>query len=342
MAGWRRRRAGRCSAISGLCLLKTMAYAGAMQRIAILTGGIGIAVGAALMWLARPVAVATAVAGPAVAQATAFAPPLAADAPDDAWGAAVRRGERLVQNTAAEAPDHVGNGLACRNCHLDAGRKAGAAPLWAAYPNFPTFRAKNQTINSFQQRAQDCFLYSMNGVPPALGSDELNAIEAYAAYMAKGLRLGESPPGRGFPKIAAPALPFDEARGAGVYAEQCAACHGEDGAGQTLGDVAYPPLWGAPSYNWGAGMATIDKAAAFVRANMPQGMENSLSVQQAWDVAAFIDSQHRPQDPRFKGSAAATREAHHDNGFSRYGTKVDGRNLGEPSQSPPAGFSVGR
>jgi len=313
----------------------------AMQRSAILAGGLGLFLGCALMWLARPVPDGEPVVAPLDAEADVFAPPLAADAPQDAWGAAVRRGERLIQNTAAEAPAHVGNGLACRNCHLDGGRKAGAAPLWAAYPNFPAFRAKNQTINSFQKRAQDCFLYSMNGVPPALGSDELNAIEAYAAYMAQGLRLGESLPERGFPKMAAPPLPFDEGRGAVVYAEQCAACHGEDGAGQTLGETVYPPLWGARSYNWGAGMATIDKAAAFIRANMPQGMENSLSVQQAWDVAVFIDSQHRPQDPRFKDSVAATRAAHHDNGFSRYGTEVDGRKLGDPGQTPPSGFAVG-
>ena len=43
--------------------------------------------------------------------------------------------------------------------------------------NFPAFRKKNGEINSFQKRVQDCFLYSMNGVPPPLGSRELLAIE---------------------------------------------------------------------------------------------------------------------------------------------------------------------
>lgn len=308
-----------------------------MQRSVIIAGITGLVAGSALMWLTQQ---NTPPAAFPPATTAAFIPPLAAGAPNDAWGDAVRRGERLIQNTSAEAPDHVGNALSCRNCHLDAGRKPGAAPLWAAYPNFPAYRAKNQTINSFQKRAQDCFLYSLNGDPPALGSDTLNAIEAYAAYMAQGLKLGETLPARGFPKLAAPAQPFDEARGAIVYAEQCAACHGENGAGQMLGDTVYPPLWGAKSYNWGAGMATIDKAAAFIRANMPQGMENSLSVQQAWDVAVFIDSQHRPQDPRFKVSAAATRAAHHNNSFSRYGIEVDGRKLGDPLQSFPSGATI--
>jgi thiosulfate dehydrogenase len=277
-----------------------------------------------------------------VAKRLAFVVPQAADAPNDAYGDAVRLGEKLLRETAATAPQHVGNGLACSNCHLDAGRKAGAAPLWAAFVNFPAFRKKNGEINSFQKRVQDCFLYSMNGNPPALGSRELLAIESYAAFMARGLPSGESPAGRGFPKIAAPATPADATRGSAVYAEKCVTCHGIDGAGQASdGKIVYPPLWGARSYNWGAGMATIDKAAAFIHANMPLGQERSLTVQQAWDVATFIDSQVRPQDPRYAESPGATRKRHHDSPFSRYGTVVAGRLLGDPATTPPAGRSGG-
>jgi thiosulfate dehydrogenase len=274
---------------------------------------------------------------PDVTPAPAFVPPLAATAPADAYGDAVRLGAKLLTDTRALAPQHVGNGLACSNCHLDAGRKAGAAPLWAAFVNFPAFRKKNGEINSFQKRVQDCFLYSMNGKPPALGSRELLAIESYAAFMARGLPSGISPAGRGFPQLAAPALPGDDARGASVYAKRCSACHGADGAGQIVGDTVYPPLWGARSYNWGAGMATIDKAAAFIHANMPQGEERSLSVQQAWDVATFIDGKVRPQDPRFSGTTQATRARHHATRFSRYGTVVAGQLLGDPATTPPAG-----
>ena len=267
-----------------------------------------------------------------------FTPPLAAHAPDDAYGDAVRLGERLMTQTAIEAPQYVGNGLACSNCHIDAGRKAGAAPLWAAFVNFPAFRKKNGEINSFQKRVQDCFLYSMNGTPPPYGSRELLAIESYAAYMARGLPSGISPEGRGFPALAAPAITPDDGRGAVVYAEKCSACHGPEGAGQVFeGGSIYPPLWGARSYNWGAGMATIDKAAAFIRANMPQGQEGSLTEQEAWDVATYIDGQDRPQDPRFRDSPQATRSKHHDSPFSRYGTTVGGVLLGDPATTPPSG-----
>lgn len=267
-----------------------------------------------------------------------FTPPSAAAAPDDQYGNAVRLGEKLMRNTAAQAPGYVGNGLVCSNCHLDAGRKAGAAPLWAAFVNFPAFRAKNGEINTFQKRVQDCFVYSLNGAPPPLGSRELIAIESYAAFMARGLPSGMSPPGRGFPEIDAPPMEPDDRRGAAAYAQQCSACHGANGAGQTIqGGPAYPPLWGARSYNWGAGMARVDKAAAFIRANMPQGAEGSLTVQEAWDIAHFIDGKTRPQDPRFAASAAATRARHHDTPFSRYGTVSGGVLLGDPRTTPPAG-----
>jgi len=270
--------------------------------------------------------------------AGAFSPPSAADAPNDAFGDAVRFGEQLMTDTATHAQQYVGNGLVCSNCHLDAGRKAGAAPLWAAFVNFPAFRAKNGEINTFQKRVQDCFLYSLNGTPPPLGSRELIAIESYAAFMARGLPSGMSPTGRGFLAIDAPKQTPDDRRGSAVYAEKCSACHGPNGAGQKFADgPVYPPLWGAHSYNWGAGMARIDKAAAFIRANMPQGREGSLTVQEAWDVAHYIDGKTRPQDPRFATSAAATRALHQDTPFSRYGTVVDGVLLGDPSNTPPSG-----
>jgi thiosulfate dehydrogenase len=270
--------------------------------------------------------------------APVFVPPTAASAPADAYGEAVRLGERLITHTSTEAPQYVGNGLSCSNCHLDAGRKAGAAPLWAAFVNFPAFRKKNREINSFQKRVQDCFLYSMNGTPPPLGSRELLAIESYAAFMARGLPSGISPPGRGFPALSAPPMAADSRRGALVYAERCSACHAPDGAGQQMSaDANFPALWGPKSYNWGAGMATIDKAAAFIRANMPLGQEGTLTVQQAWDVATYIDGQARPQDPRYADSPQSTRSRHHDSPYSLYGTRVDGQLLGDPATTPAAG-----
>jgi thiosulfate dehydrogenase len=99
------------------------------------------------------------------------------------------------------------------------------------------------------------------------------------------------------------------------------------GDGRTL----FPPLWGAESYKWGAGMHKIDTAAAFIKHNMPLGSPDSLSDQEAWDVAAYMNSHERPKDPRHEGDLAATTEQFHGSEFDYYGKlrTVEGRVLGE-------------
>lgn len=59
-----------------------------------------------------------------------------------------------------------------------------------------------------------------------------------------------------------------------------------------------PPLWGAESYNIGAGMARLSIAASFIYANMPYDRPAGLTEQQAFDVAAYINAQPRPDFAR--------------------------------------------
>ena len=121
--------------------------------------------------------------------------------------------------------------------------------------------------------------------------------------------------------------------GLAVYEAQCALCHGANGEGTRSGDhQVFPPLWGAQSYNWGAGMSNISNAAAFIQANMPLSKGGSLSEQDAWDVAQYIDSQDRPQDPRFTRDVATTRQEFHDTDDSMYGKTVNGKVLGRNSK----------
>jgi thiosulfate dehydrogenase len=96
----------------------------------------------------------------------------------------------------------------------------------------------------------------------------------------------------------------------------------------------FPPLWGPESYNWGAGLADVDKATGFIKANMPLGLGGTLSDQDAWDVATFVDGHERPQDPRFSGSVQQTRARYHEESTSLYGTVVNGVLLGEHSVAP--------
>jgi thiosulfate dehydrogenase len=287
------------------------------------------------------------------------------DIPAGDFGDKVRLGYQLFVNTQQLRDKYVGNQLNCVNCHMNAGQQANSSPLWAAYFAYPAYRKKNDKVNSFQERIQGCFTYSMNGKAPASGSPELVAISAYSywlgmsglmqqynlsgpvpelsdAELVKGAKRDDFPmpasitkhlditalsqlPGRGFPKAPQPELVYSPERGVAVYQAHCQACHGGDGQGQIIAGVAaLPPLWGPQSFNWGAGMHRVNTAADFIYENMPLGKSVQLTVQQAWDVAAYVNSFDRPQDPRFDGDVSKTQATYHKHqGF--FGQSVAGK-----------------
>lgn len=274
-------------------------------------------------------------AGAAAAPRGNFEPPDHDALPAGEFGAVVKAGRDIFTDTPRAAPKFVGNTMRCSSCHLDAGRLANSAPLWAAFVSYPAYRSKTKSVTTFQQRLQGCFDYSMNGHAPALGAPELVALESYSYWLASGAPVDPKIKGRGYPALPKPAKPPDYVRGEEVYTQRCALCHGADGAGQRTRDgyTVFPALWGADSFNWGAGMGRISNAAAFVKANMPLGLAGTLSDQDAWDVALFMDSHERPQDPRYTGSVDGTRRSFHDTDDSMYGKQVAGKVLG--ASGPP-------
>jgi thiosulfate dehydrogenase len=270
------------------------------------------------------------VGGTARVSKTAFTPPAEATIPDDDYGKMIRLGQKVFTETGRYAAKWVGNDLNCVNCHLDAGRKPDSGPLWAAFVHYPQFRSKTGQVDTLAARLQGCFEYSMNGKPPPADGEVMTALQTYAFFLAKGAPVGMPVDGGGYPKLDKPAQAPDFARGEKVYAQNCALCHGADGQGQRAGDrQVFPPLWGPRSFNWGAGMHQVNNAAAFIRENMPLGKGRSLTQQEAWDVAYFMDAHERPQDPRFTVSVAETRKRFHDSPYSLYGLHVNGRVLGE-------------
>lgn len=280
---------------------------------------------------------------PEVAESDYFQPPSGAEIPDSPFGEAVKRGRDIFMNTSTNAGEYVGNGLACANCHLDGGRQPMSAPMWAAWTRYPMYRAKNDQINTMEDRVMDCFTFSMNaqhsvaGGPPPHGSDIYRDLESYFYWLATGAPTNVPMDGNGFGKVAKTDLGYSPERGAEVFAANCAVCHGPDGQGQTdaNGRIVFPPLWGPNSYNWGAGMARVDTAAAFIKNNMPLSQPGKLSDQEAWDVAAYIDSHERPKDAR-QGDMTIeeTRQRFHDGDQIYYGQEVNGVLLGVGTPDP--------
>jgi thiosulfate dehydrogenase len=263
------------------------------------------------------------------AEQQTFTPPTEREIPDNEFGNVIRLGKNIFTDTQHYAKKYVGNGLNCVNCHLDSGRKPDSSPLWGAYVRYPAYRAKTRQVNTFEERLQGCFMYSMNGTPPALGSAEMTALVAYSYWMSTGVPVGTKPKGAGYPELQKPSLAPDFARGKGIYTANCQICHGTNGEGKKVNDkFAFPPLWGKESFNWGAGMHRVNTAASFIKANMPLAKGDTLSDQDAWDVALFVMSHDRSPDPRVKGDIPAAKKEFHDENC-RYGDTVDGKVLGE-------------
>lgn len=207
--------------------------------------------------------------------------------------ALVAEGRLIFTQTPQYAPRYVGNTLSCASCHLDAGTRANAAPMWGAVGLYPRYQAKTGQVVTFEQRLQQCFVFSEAGSAPALDSRTILALSAYAHSLARGRVMGDRPAGAGFAVLPATSHDGDPAAGAATFKTRCAACHGANGAGS----VGFPALWGWNSYRRGAGMSNPSMAARFIAANMPPGGP-ALSADEARDVAAFIDSQWRRPDPR--------------------------------------------
>ena len=265
-----------------------------------------------------------------------FEPPALSDIPSGPEGEAIRRGMATFADPRTHAGAFVGNSLACKNCHLDNGRRADSSPMWAAWVAYPQFRKKTGTINTMEDRIRGCFLYSMNapnspsGTPPPEGSDIYRDLEAYFHWLAKDAPTGTKMKGAGYPTPPPAQAGYDPQRGAKLFEAKCTGCHGSNGQGAQTpdGKVVYPPLWGPRSFNWGAGMARVDLAAGFIKANMPFDKPGTLSDQEAWDIAAFVDSQERPKDPRQKGSVEQNAKANFSGQKSYYGQVVAGKLLG--------------
>lgn len=230
-----------------------------------------------------------------------FTPRPDSEIPAGPFGDLVRKGEKIFTQTGKYAGKYVGNDLTCESCHLDRGRKPYAAPLWGAYVSYPRFRTKNMKVSRLGERIQGCFRFSMNGVAPPLAGDTIRSIVAYSFWMSKGAPVGTPLVGTGMYHMPPTSHKPDPLNGKKVYKARCALCHGADGLGASSGgDVAFPPVWGPRSYNAGAGLAKVGKLAGFIKMNMPLSKGDTLSDRDAWDVAAYVDSQPRPADPRKK------------------------------------------
>ena len=221
---------------------------------------------------------------PAPAAYLKYAPPRPQDAPEDLREAVIL-GYNIINDTAQYAPDHVGNELSCATCHLEGGTSMVSISLVGAAATYPRFSASHGTSIDLAQKVQDCFARNLNATPPAHDSPAMQGVLAYLQWISKDIPVYASLPWALPAKLDSAHKP-DAAAGEKVYAEHCAACHGDAGDGS-------PPLWGKGAYTDGSTLHNIDTLAVYTHRFMPPEAA-TLTPEQALDVAAYVDAQPRP------------------------------------------------
>ncbi len=225
--------------------------------------------------------------------------------PVDENGELVRYGRNLIENTSfyfgpVGKVAHISNGMNCQNCHLEAGTKPWGNNYGAVASTYPKLRDRSGHIESIEKRVNDCFERSLNGHAIDSNSREMRAIVAYIKWLGKEIPKGTKPKGSGIMDLHHLARAASPLKGQIVYTANCERCHGKNGEGQINMDLTgytYPPLWGNNSYNTGAGLYRLSRFAGYVKNNMPNPLNYHnpvLSDEEAWDVAAFVNSQPRP------------------------------------------------
>jgi thiosulfate dehydrogenase len=216
-------------------------------------------------------------------------------------------GEELIANTARYfGPkgkiQSISNGMNCQNCHLAGGTQPYGNNYWLVHSTYPKFRARSGSVENLYKRVSDCFERSLNGKGIDSSSKEFAAISSYIHWVGRTVKKTDRLTGTGIERLPYLDRAADPQKGRQVYISKCSICHGTDGQGKlrAAGDqYEYPPLWGLSSFNTGAGLFRISNFAGFVKNNMPFGEATHysprLSDEEAWDVAAFVNSQPRPQ-----------------------------------------------
>ena len=226
--------------------------------------------------------------------------------PSTPEGDLIRYGRDLIVNTAEYfgpkgivAP--LTNGMNCQNCHVEAGLRSFGNSFAAVSSTYPKYRDRSGKLENIEYRINECMERSLNGKSIDSNSREMKAMLAYFHWLGKDVPKNVKPEGSGIVEIPFIQRAADPAKGKMIFENMCQRCHGPNGEGAMWPDSSgyiYPPLWGPNSFNVSAGLYRLSRLAAFIKYNMPYAatmIPPQLTDEEAWDVAAYISSQPRPE-----------------------------------------------
>lgn len=217
----------------------------------------------------------------------------------------VEYGKELIAHTSKYfgpngSVKKITNGMNCNNCHLDAGTKPWGNNYGSVYSMYPKLRARSGQIEDLTKRINDCMQRSLNGEALQKDEKEMKAMIAYIDYIGKNMPKNKEANAAGIYNLKFLDRAANPVTGKSLYTKKCSSCHQTNGQGVMAADkkeYTYPPLWGNNSYNQGAGLYRLSRFAGYIKYNMPQGATYSnpqLSDEEAWDIAAYVETQPRP------------------------------------------------
>ena len=277
--------------------------------------------------------------------------------PDGELGRMVKLGEAILNTTDTHplTKELVGNKLQCKSCHLKGsdgkpGTGLGISTFIGTATSFPAYSKREKSIQSLQDRINNCFMRSMNGKRPIIDTEASVAMATYVTWLSTDMPMKMNPKipcsplnadrwmngAKKFAKIQKKATHANYVNGQKLYETKCASCHGKNGAGMGT----FPPLWGKTdkgewlAYNTGAGMSKLNKGAAWIQSNMPLGQGGSLKDQEAADIMLYVDAQPRadfdlkkgllPTDKMGYYNSKVLKETHSiKSNFKQFGLDVD-------------------
>jgi len=235
--------------------------------------------------------------------------------PKGETGEMVKLGEEIMLHTDTHplTKDMVGNKLQCVNCHLKGsdgkpGTTMNISTFIGTATVFPAYSKREGTMQTLQDRIDNCFMRSMNGKRPIIDTEASLAMATYITWLSTGMAMHMDPKRpvtplmserwanttKKFGEIIKKSTHDNYLNGKKLFTEKCVSCHGANGEGMP---GAFPPLWGKDktgnwlSYNTGAGMSKLNKSAAWVQSNMPLGQGDTLKDQEAADVMLYVNAQ---------------------------------------------------
>jgi thiosulfate dehydrogenase len=208
-----------------------------------------------------------------------------------------------------------GTHTTCNHCHQGVGDKQdkagnrliGSNNLGASWVMADMYDRFTGLLLPHELRQMQCFINSSNGFKPNAADDLIRDITAYSRFLSGALdqKIGNRYPEQGVDEVAASATRRrgdDYVRGANLFQQKCAACHGPQAHGTVAdGRVLYPALAGPDSFSYDSRMNfkfVNSVMPGFICRNMPPGQEGSLSGQDCRDIAFYLSTLPRPAGDR--------------------------------------------